>query len=256
MTITLLKGDCLKLMGGVKSHSIDLILTDLPFGITDSSWDKIIDFSKLWQEYERLITDQGAIVLFASGTFTNKLVNSNRALYRYKWIWVKNRSSNFMNAKNRPMTKYEEICVFSKGITANTKNKKLKMNYYPQGLKPTYKVHRDSPENSHSLSSKRPSHHTTIQRWTGYPNDVLFFNCVSKKSHPNQKPVDLLEYLIKTYTNEGMTVLDNTMGSGSTGVACVNTNRNFIGMELDADYFKIAKERIQKADRRKKELWI
>ena len=249
MTITLLKGDCLKLMKDIPDKSIDMILCDLPFGITDSSWDKIIDFSKLWQEYERLITDQGAIVLFASGTFTNKLVNSNSALYRYKWIWVKNRSSNFMNAKNRPMTKYEEICVFSKGITANTKNKKLKMNYYPQGLKPTYKIHRDSPEYSHSLSSKRPSHHTTIQRWTGYPNDILFFNCVSKKSHPNQKPVDLLEYLIKTYTNEGMTVLDNTMGSGSTGVACVNTNRNFIGMELDEDYFKIAKERIQKADR-------
>ena len=251
MSVKLLQGDCLKLMGGVKSHSIDLILTDLPFGTTASSWDKIIDFSKLWQEYERLITDQGAIVLFSSGTFTNKLVNSNSALYRYKWIWVKNRSSNFLNAKNRPMTKYEEICVFSKGITANTKNKKLKMNYYPQGLKPAYRIHRDSPEHSSSLSGKRPGHHTTIQRWTGYPNDVLFFNCVSKKSHPNQKPIDLLEYLIKTYTNEGMTVLDNTMGSGSTGVACVNTNRNFIGMELDEDYFKIADERIKKADRSK-----
>lgn len=249
MSVKLFKGDCLKLMGGVKSHSIDLILTDLPFGTTASSWDKIIDFSKLWQEYERLITDQGAIVLFASGTFTNKLVNSNSALYRYKWIWVKNRSSNFLNAKNRPMTKYEEICVFSKGITANTKNKKLKMNYYPQGLKPTYKVHRDSPEHSSSLSGKRPGHRTTIQRWTGYPNDVLFFNCVSKKEHPNQKPIDLLEYLIKTYTTEGMTVLDNTMGSGSTGVACVNTGRNFIGMELDKDYFKIAQERILGSDK-------
>lgn len=249
MTVKLLKGDCLKLMGGVKSHSIDLILTDLPFGTTDSSWDKIIDFSKLWQEYERLITDQGAIVLFSSGTFTNKLVNSNSALYRYKWIWVKNRVSNFLNAKNRPMTKYEEICVFSKGITANTKNKKLKMNYYPQGLKPTYRVLRDSPEYSRSLSGKRPGHHTTIQRWTGYPNDVLFFNCVSKKSHPNQKPVDLLEYLIKTYTNEGMTVLDNTMGSGSTGVAAVNTNRNFIGMELSDKYFEIAERRIRQAQK-------
>lgn len=238
-----------KTHGGVKSHSIDLILTDLPFGTTASSWDKIIDFSKLWQEYERLITDQGAIVLFSSGTFTNKLVNSNSALYRYKWIWVKNRVSNFLNAKNRPMTKYEEICVFSKGITANTKNKKLKMNYYPQGLKPAYRVHRDSPEHSSSLSGKRPGHHTTIQRWTGYPNDILFFNCVSKKDHPNQKPVDLLEYLIKTYTNEGMTVLDNTMGSGSTGVAAVNTNRNFIGMELSDKYFEIAERRIRQAQK-------
>ena len=251
MSVKLFKGDCLELMEGVKSHSVDLILTDLPFGTTASNWDKIIDFSKLWQEYERLITDQGAIVLFSSGAFTNKLVNSNSALYRYKWVWVKNRVSNYLNARNRPMTKYEEICVFSKGITANTKNKKLKMNYYPQGLKPVYRVHHDSPERSSSLSGKRPGHRSTIQRWTGYPNDVLFFNCVSKKSHPNQKPIDLLEYLIKTYTNEGMTVLDNTMGSGSTGVACVNTNRNFIGMELDDKYFKIAKGRIEKADRSK-----
>ena len=249
MTVKLLKGDCLELMKGIPDESIDMILCDLPYGTTASNWDKIIDFSKLWQEYERLITDQGAIVLFSSGTFTNKLVNSNSALYRYKWIWVKNRSSNFLNAKNRPMTKYEEICVFSKGITANTKNKKLKMNYYPQGLKPIYRIHRDSPEHSSSLSGKRPGHRTTIQRWTGYPNDVLFFNCVSKKEHTNQKPVDLLQYLIKTYTNEGMTVLDNTMGSGSTGVACVNTGRNFIGMELSDKYFEIAERRIKQAQK-------
>lgn len=241
----LLHGDCMKLMGGIEDHSVDLILADLPYGTTASSWDKIIDFSKLWQEYERLITDQGAIVLFSSGTFTNKLVNSNSALYRYKWIWVKNRASNYLNARNRPMTKYEEICVFSKGITANTKNKKLKMNYYPQGLKPAYRVRRDSPECSSSLSGKRPGHRPTIQRWTGYPNDVLFFNCVSKKGHPNQKPIDLLEYLIKTYTTKGMTVLDNTMGSGSTGVAAVKNNRRFIGMEMNEEYFKIAKERIE-----------
>ena len=247
MTETLLQGDCLELLPTIQDHSIDLILTDLPFGTTDSSWDKIIDFSKLWQEYERLITDQGAIVLFSSGSFTNKLVNSNSALYRYKWIWVKNRISNYLNARNRPMTKYEEICVFSKGITANTKNKKLKMNYYPQGLKPVYRVRHDSPERSSSLSGKRPSHRTTIQRWTGYPNDVLFFDCVGKKSHPNQKPVDLLQYLIKTYTNEGMTVLDNCMGSGSTGVAAKQLKRNFIGMELDKEYFEIAKQRIKEA---------
>ena len=245
MTETLLQGDCLKLLPTIQDNSIDMILADLPFGTTASSWDKIINFSKLWQEYERLITDQGAIVLFSSGAFTNKLVNSNSALYRYKWIWVKNRTSNYLNARNRPMTKYEEICVFSKGITANTKNKKLKMNYYPQGLKPVYRVHRDSPERSSSLSGKRPSHRTTVQRWTGYPNDVLFFDCVGKKSHPNQKPVDLLQYLIKTYTNEGMTVLDNCMGSGSTGVAAKQLNRNFIGMELDPKYFEIAKQRIE-----------
>lgn len=249
MTVKLLQGDCLNLLGGIKDNSIDLILADLPYGTTASKWDKIIDFDQLWKQYRRVISEKGAIVLFSSGMFTNKLINSQSDLYRYKWIWVKNRVSNFLNAKNRPMTKYEEICVFSKGITANTKNTSLKMNYFPQGLKPVYRVHHDSPDRFDSLSGKRPGHHTTVQKWTNYPNDVLFFECEKNKTHPNQKPLGLLKYLIKTYTGEKMTVLDNTMGSGSTGVAAVNLNRNFIGMELDKDYFKIAQERILGSDK-------
>lgn len=246
MKINLQQGDCLELMKDIPDKSIDMILCDLPYGTTANKWDKIIDSDKMWSEYERIVTDKGAIVLFASGQFTNKLINSNEKLYRYKWVWVKNKKGNFVNAKNRPMTQYEEICVFSKGITANTKHIERKMNYFPQGLKEVNIKKKNGETKFGTVAGKRPSHKKeTIQTHTGYPTDVLFFNTVSgKPQHPTQKPVALLEYLIKTYTNEGMTVLDNCMGSGSTGVACKHLNRNFIGMELDSNYFKIAKERI------------
>ena len=246
MKIDLRCGDCLEIMKDIPDKSIDMILCDLPYGTTASSWDKIIDSDKLWNEYERIIKDNGAIVLFASGLFTNKLINSNDKLYRYKWIWFKTKRGNFVNAKNRPMTSYEEICVFSKGATAN--GSKIKMKYYPQGLKPIYKVSIDNGTRFGTMAGKRPSHKkVTVQEWTNYPFDVLQFDSVGKPIHPTEKPTALLEYLIKTYTNEGETVLDNCMGSGSTGVACINTNRNFIGIELDENYFNIAKERIENA---------
>lgn len=249
MTVKLLKGDCLKLLPDIPDESVDLILADLPYGTTNSRWDSALPADKLWEQYNRVITPKGAIVLFSSGSFTNKLINSQSDHYRYKWIWLKNRKANFVNAKNRPLSTYEEVLVFSHGITANTRRLERKMNYFPQGLKPTNIVHRDAPDKFDSLIGVRPSHHTTVQKWTGYPCDLLQFDVVKKKLHTNQKPVKLLEYLIKTYTNEGMTVLDNVMGSGSTGVAAVNLKRNFIGMELDDNYFKIAKKRIEKADR-------
>ena len=241
--IKLINGDCLKEMKQIKDKSIDMILCDLPYGTTASAWDKIIDSKKLWEQYERVIKDNGAIVLFASGLFTNKLINSNDKIYRYKWIWFKTKRGNFVNAKNRPMTAYEEICIFSKGVTANGNGNKMK--YYPQGLKPIHKVNKDGGSRFGTMAGKRPSHQEiTIQEWTNYPFDVLQFESVGKPIHPTEKPNDLLEYLIKTYTNENEVVLDNCMGSGSTGVACVNTNRNFIGIELDKTYFDIAKKRI------------
>lgn len=244
----LLQGDCLKLMDGVKDHSIDMILCDLPYGTTASKWDKVLPAERLWEQYLRIIKPKGAIVLFASGQFTNKLINSQNDIYRYKWIWEKNRIGNFVNAKNRPMTSYEEICVFSKGITANTKNTDLKMNYYPQGLIEINKTKKNGDTKFGTIAGKRPSHKkVTVQKYTNYPSDVLKFDCVSKPEHPTQKPLRLLEYLIRTYTRENETVLDNTMGSGSTGVACVNTGRNFIGMELDEEYFNKAKNRIEQA---------
>lgn len=242
--IDLYNDDCLEVMKNISDKSIDLILCDLPYGTTASSWDKIINADDLWQQYERIIKDNGAIVLFASGQFTYKLISSNEKIYRYKWIWLKTKRGNFVNAKNRPMTSYEEILVFSKGATAN--GSKIKMKYYPQGLIPIHKINIDNGTRFGTMAGKRPSHKKeTIQEWTNYPFDVLQFASVGKPIHPTEKPVALLEYLIKTYTNENETVLDNCMGSGSTGVACKNLNRNFIGIELDKDYFEIAKKRIE-----------
>ena len=244
--IDLQQGDCLELMKDIPDGSIDMVLADLPYGTTASAWDKIIPADKLWEQYNRIIKPKGAIVLFASGQFTNKLINSQNDIYRYKWIWEKNRSGNFVNANNRPMTRYEEICVFSKGITANTKNAGLKMNYYPQGLIEINKTKINGDTKFGTMAGERPSHKkVTVQKYTNYPNDILKFDCVSKPEHPTQKPLELLEYLIRTYTRENETVLDNCMGSGSTGVACVNTSRNFIGMELEEEYFNLAKERIE-----------
>ena len=242
--ITLLQGDCLELMKGIPDGSIDMILCDLPYGTTASNWDKIIDFKMLWSQYERIIKDDGAIVLFGSGQFTYKLIESNVKLYKYKWIWFKSKRGNFVNAKNRPMTSYEEIMIFSKGNTAN--GSKIKMKYYPQGLIEKKTIRHDkSGTKFGTVARKRPSHHETIiSEYTNYPFDVLQFDSVPKPQHPTQKPVALLEYLVKTYTNEGEVVLDNCMGSGSTGVACINTCRKFIGMELDKQYFDIAVNRI------------
>ena len=247
--INLQQGDCLELMNDIPDGSVNMVLCDLPYGTTASAWDKVIQSDKLWKQYRRIIKPRGAIVLFASGQFTNKLINSQDGIYRYKWIWIKNRPGNFVNANNRPMTRYEEICVFSKGITANTKNTDLKMNYYPQGLVEINKTMRHSDTQFGTMAGKRPSQKkVTVQKFTNYPNDVLNFDVETKPQHPTQKPVPLLEYLIKTYTNKGETVLDNTMGLGSTGVACVNTNRNFIGIELEEKYFKIAEQRIMEEE--------
>lgn len=249
MTTNLLHGDCLELMKDLPDQSVDLILTDPPYGTTASKWDKNIDSVEMWKQYNRLIKSQGAIVLFASGQFTNKLINSQPDIYRYKWVWEKSKSGNFVNANNRPMTRYEEILVFSKGITANTKDKSRKMHYYPQGLIPSGKVVKHGDTQFGTMAGKRPGQKkVTVQKYTNYPTDILKFKCVNKPQHPTQKPIDLLEYLIKTYTKESEVVLDSCMGSGSTGVACVNTNRNFIGMELDDNYFDIAKQRIEETE--------
>ena len=248
--IDLRQGDCLELMKDIPDGSVDMILCDLPYGTTANKWDKVIQSDKLWEQYRRIIKSRGAIVLFASGQFTNKLINSQNDIYRYKWIWVKNRSGNFVNANNRPMTRYEEICVFSNGITANTKNLERKMVYNPQGLVEINKVIKHGDTQFGTMAGKRPGHKkVTVQKFTNYPTDVLRFDVENKPQHPTQKPIPLLEYLIKTYTHEGETVLDNCMGSGSTGVACVNTGRSFIGMELNDNYFKIAEQRINEARR-------
>lgn len=236
--------DCLEGMKRIPDKSVDMILCDLPYGTTASNWDKHIPADELWVHYERVIKEDGAIVLTASGQFTHKLIQSNVGLYKYKWVWVKSRTGNFVNAKNRPMTKFEEILIFSKGNTAN--GSKVKMKYNPQGLVEINRVKKNGESKFGTMAGKRPGHKKeTVQEFTNYPSDVLFFDSVGKPKHPTEKPLELFEYLVKTYTNEGDIVLDNCMGSGTTAIAAINTNRNFIGFELDTNYFNLANERIK-----------
>ena len=236
--------DCLVGMKAIPDKSIDLIIADLPYQTTASSWDTIIDFKELWAQYERIIKDDRAIVLFGSGSFTYKLISSNEDLYRYKWIWYKTKRCNFVNAKNRPMTAYEEILVFSKATTAN--GSKNKMLYNPQGLIPKKTVRHDNGTKFGTIAGKRPSHQETyISEYTNYPCDVLEFASETSPVHPTQKPIPLIEYLIRTYSNEGDLVLDNCMGSGTTAVACMRTNRHYLGFELDKKYFDLTNERIR-----------
>jgi site-specific DNA-methyltransferase (adenine-specific) len=239
--------NCLDGMGRIPDKSVDLILCDLPYGTTASAWDSIISFADLWGQYERIINPQGAIALFSSGQFTYKLMKSNERLYKYKWVWVKSKKGNFVNAKNRPMTNYEEILVFS---FANTANGSLnKMKYFPQGIEPCGKSFKSGDSRFGTMAGKRPSHKgETVREYTGYPSDAIYFESVVKPVHPTQKPVPLLEYLIKTYTNENDVVLDNCFGSGSTLVAAVLSNRRYIGFELDEQYFDIACQRLDEVE--------
>lgn len=244
MDIKLHNGDCLEIMKQIPDKSIDLIVCDPPFGTIACEWDNILDFKEMWAQYERIIKDDRAIVLFGSGQFTYKLISSNEDLYRYKWIWYKSKRGNFVNAKNRPMTAYEEAMVFSKATTAN--GSKNKMLYNPQGLISKTTIRHDNGTRFGTMAGKRPSHQeVTISEFTNYPCDVLEFASEPNPLHPTQKPVALIEYLIRTYSNEGDVVLDNCMGSGTTGVAAMRSKRDFIGIELDDGYFEIAKNRIE-----------
>jgi site-specific DNA-methyltransferase (adenine-specific) len=240
----LLQGDCLDHMKSIEDCSVDLILTDLPFGTTSCQWDSIIPFEKLWESYRRVIKNSGAIVLFASQPFTTKLISSNYEMFKFCLVWEKSKPTGFINAKNAPLKKHEDICVFSLGKTANKNNNR--MNYYPQGLVPSGKF-KKSKNDSNDILGTRPSRNNSgyIQEFSNYPTSVLKFDSEVKTIHPTQKPVALLEYLIKTYSLEGQTVLDGCMGSGSTGIACLNLKRNFIGIEKDEDYFKAASDRLE-----------
>ena len=232
--IQLYNGDCLELMKNIPDKSIDCILCDLPYGITQCFWDIVIPFDKLWVEYKRICKTNTPVLLFGSEPFSSYLRISNIEWYRYDWVWVKTKASGFLNAKRRPMKQHESISVFSEN----------QHTYNPQGLiKGVFKTGRNSNMEKKVYGGSK---NHGVSEYGNYPKSVLCFANPSNTGHlhPTQKPVDLLEYLVKTYTNEGDTVLDNCMGSGTTGVACVNTNRNFIGIELDPKYFNIAKERI------------
>lgn len=238
----LYQGDCLELMSGIPDRSIDMILADLPYGITACSWDTVIPLKPLWGQYERVIKDNGAIVLFGSEPFSTKLRDSNIKNYKYDWIWEKDNSTGFQLARVMPLKKHENIMVFSKGVTYPVSNNK--MMYKPQGLKVLNKRNTRGKKSEY-LTESGCKNNSYVQSYTGYPTSIIKFNKVKNTLHPTQKPVALLEYLIKTYTNEGDLVLDNVMGSGSTGVACKNLDRRFIGLELDEKYFEIAKNRIE-----------
>lgn len=235
--------DCLSGMSRIDDKSVDMILCDLPYGVTNCKWDsQIIPFAPLWEQYSRIIKDNGAIVLFAAQPFTTQVINSNRKLFRYCWYWVKNNVTGFTFAKYQPMRKVEDICVFYKRPPT----------YNPQGLrkleKPREKIRAAHDDCVYKMSTLSNPHK---QEYTGYPNNVLYFDSDSINGrgsyHPTQKPVKLCEYLIGTYTNEGEVVLDNCMGSGTTGVACANIGRKFIGFELDSIYFARALKRIEES---------
>jgi len=228
-------GDCLSKMNHIADSSIDMVCCDLPYGLTASNWDKIIPSKNLWEHYDRLLKPTGTVALFASQPFTTNLINSNFRNYRYVWYWVKNQATNFFHAKRMPTRRIEEIVIFNKG------------KYNPQ-------ITTDHvPTNGcQGRSEGRVYYGTNVRKSKGgkttrYPNNVLDFKCVGnyERLHPSQKPVELIEYLVRTYTDTGETVLDNAMGSGTTAIACKNTGRGFIGIEKDVDYYKIALRRIR-----------
>lgn len=243
--INLMLGDCLELMRDIPDGSVDMILCDLPYGTTACKWDSVIPFAPLWEQYRRIIKGNGAIVLTASQPFTSALGASNLGDLKYSWYWRKSRATGHLNAKKMPMKDVEDILVFYKGAPS----------YNPQGIKPLGKINKNSASNrargvSRDATSVVSGGITRVeynQESTGYPRRILDYKSEGGTLHPTQKPVALMEYLIRTYTNEGETVLDNCIGSGTTGVACVNTGRNFIGMEMDAGYFEIARKRIEAA---------
>lgn len=240
--ITLINGDCLEEMDKLIEQGIkvDAIITDVPYGTTACKWDSIIPFEPMWERLNKLIKSNGAIVLFGSEPFSSALRMSNIKNYKYDWIWEKNKATGHLNSKKRPLVKHEKLHVFYKKQPI----------YNPQGLirknrATISKGNRGKKGNGSSGDVYGLAQKDAIQIFENYPTSILKFGVDMKAEfHPTQKPVSLMEYLIKTYTNENETVLDFTMGSGSTGVACNNTNRNFIGIELDKGYFNIAKKRI------------
>jgi site-specific DNA-methyltransferase (adenine-specific) len=218
-------------MKNIPDGSVDLVLTDPPYGTTACKWDSVIPFEPMWEQLNRIIKPNGAICIFGSEPFSSALRMSNIKHYKYDWIWQKSNVMGFLNAKKRPLKETENISVFNSKV------------YYPQGLEINEKGKNIRGKQTETLGKYEL---TNKSEYKNYPRTILQFKS-ERGCHPTQKPIALLEYLIRTYTNEGETVLDFTMGSGSTGVACVNTNRNFIGIELDEGYFNIAKNRIEEA---------
>jgi len=243
----LYNGDCLEVMKSIPDKSIDAIITDPPYGTTACKWDSVIPFNLMWKQLNRIIKPNGAILLFGGEPFSSALRMSNIKNYRYDWIWEKDKGANFAVSNKQPLKKTENVCVFyNKQPYYNSKGKKIDKPYkHTLPISKSDSCFTKTNSNSHNLNedgSRKYAYYTHSKK-----NNLIYFSRDNgnKGKHPTQKPVELMEYLIKTYTNELETVLDFTMGSGSTGVACCNTNRDFIGIELDKEYFKIAEQRIK-----------
>ena len=230
--IGLFNDDCLKILPAIPSQSIDAVICDPPYGTTACKWDSVIPFEPMWEQLKRIIKPNGAIVLFGAQPFTSALIMSNVKMFKYEWVWEKTKPTGFLNAKKQPLRETENISVFYS----------QQCIYNPLGVTDTHKMVSRTNRGNYGKCSK-----TTLQTQTNYPRNILRFQTIDG-FHPTQKPVALLEYLIKTYTNEGDIVLDFTMGSGTTGVAAVKLKRNFIGIELNQEYFQIAQGRIKAAE--------
>ena len=240
--IELMKGDCLEMMKSIPDGSVDLILTDPPYATTKNKWDNIIPFEPMWDHLKRIIKPKGVIVLFAQTPFDKILGASNLDMLKYEWVWFKNRPTGHLNSKFAPLKSHENILVFTEGSTSFVKNTKNSSTYNPQGLVACLKVNKRTRGNGNydEVNNKLEN----VALFENYPKSVLNFK-VEVGLHPTQKPVALLEYLINTYSNEGETVLDFTFGSCSTGVAALNTNRKFIGVEAEEKYFDIGASRME-----------
>jgi len=264
--VELYLGDCLIEMNKVAEQSVDLILCDLPYGTTDRKgvqdkgnnrvleWDTVIPLDELWEHYRRVLKPTGAVVLTADQPFTSQLVVSNLEWFKYEWIWKKKKTTGFLHANARPMKETEDVLVFSPlGASGGSKKANKNMTYNPQGLVEKHVVKKNNAKRlgkflhqpQHMGAGNKLLHETEYeQKYTNYPSEIIEFGLDKGTVHPTQKPVALMEYLIRTYSNVGEVVLDNCMGSGTTGVAAVNCDRNFIGIEMDEQYFKIAQDRI------------
>lgn len=265
MFVKLYKGDCLERMKEIPNDSVDLILADLPYGTTDRSgksgsrifkWDSVIPLEPLWEQYKRVLKRNGAVVLTADQPFTSQLVLSNLEWFKYEWVWKKSRTTGFFTANYRPMKCTEDILVFSEGgaAAASAKSAKGNMTYNPQGLIPKRVKKRNNKARLGKLlgneefvgkNNKMLGNSEYEQKWTNYPSEILEFAIETGTPHPTQKPVPLMEYLIKTYSNDGGVVLDNVMGSGTTGIAAIKSKRNFIGIEREEEYYNLSLDRIQ-----------
>jgi len=251
MINSIIHGDCLEVMKDIPDKSIDMVLCDLPYECLECKWDKKVPLDLLWQDYRRILKLNGTIVLTAGQPFASELITLGKSWFRYEWIWVKNKAANFVNAHRRPMALHESILIFSPGTVPT--NSRIRIRYNPQGLIKINKHinHKTQPKNRYETGFHNPSDKPFVQEYTGYPTTILNINKEVKQVHPTQKPLALGQYLIRTYTDPGDTVLDNACGSGTFPLAAKLEGRNFIGIEKEEKYVDIACKCMEKATRQK-----